>query len=375
MPGFKAGGIIRSVENTINHLHEEFDFFVVTRDRDLGDGAPYPGIVTNQWQQVGNAKVYYLHSNSETLRHIRHILNTIPHDSLYLNSCFDYLTISVLVNLRMQKTNNIPVVLTPRGEFAWASLRQKYIKKYSFILLAKIFGLYRDVIWHASSKFEANDILDVMKIDADMIRIAFDFPTKQDDSIISRQNCRELSGEEQLRIVFLSRISPEKNLDYALRLLGAVTAKVKFDIYGTIENEVYWKECQQLISELPANIKVHYGGSVQHCEVIPTLGRYDLFLFPSGGEAYGHVIAESLISGTQVLISTNTPWRNLAEQGLGWDIDLEDDKAFVSVIEDLASLSDEDFFSSRTLIKTKIDKILLNPEVMAANRELFRPKD
>lgn len=375
LPGFKAGGIIRSVENTINHLDGEFEFLVVTRDRDLGDTEPYPGVMTNQWQRVGNAKVYYLHSNSETLKHIRHILNTIPYDVLYLNSCFDYLSISVLINRRLQLTNNIPVVLTPRGEFAWASLSQKYIKKYVFILLAKILGLYRDVIWHASSKFEANDIMDVMKVDADMVRIAFDFPTKQHDSTTFHQDCRGLSREEQLRVVFLSRISPEKNLDYALKLLGAVTAKVKFDIYGTIENEAYWKECQQLISELPANIKVHYGGSVQHCEVIPTLGRYDLFLFPSGGEAYGHVIAEALISGTQVLISTNTPWRNLAEQGLGWDIDLGDDKAFVSVIEDLASLSDEDFFSSRMLIKTKIDEILLNPEVMAANRELFRPRD
>lgn len=375
LPGFKAGGIIRSVQNTINHLHGEFDFLVVTRDRDLGDGEAYPGIMTNQWQQVGNAKVYYLHSNSETLNHVRHILNTTQHDVLYLNSCFDYLTISVLINRRLQRTNNISVVLTPRGEFAWASLSQKYIKKQVFLLLAKILGLYRDVIWHASSKFEANDIVDVMKIDADMVRVAFDFPTKQHVSATFHQDCRGLSGEEQLRLVFLSRISPEKNLDYALKLLGAVTAKVKFDIYGTIENEVYWKVCQHLISKLPANIKVHYGGSVQHCDVIPTLGKYDLFLFPSGGEAYGHVIAESLISGTQVLISTNTPWRNLAEQGLGWDIDLGDDKAFVSVIEDLASLSDEYFFSRRTLIKTKIDKILLNPEVVAANRGLFRPKD
>lgn len=375
LPGFKAGGIIRSVENTINHLGGEFEFLVVTRDRDLGDSRPYPGITTNQWQQVGKAKVYYLDSNSETLKHVRYILNTIKHDVLYLNSCFDYLTISVLINRNLQRTNKIPVVITPRGEFAWASLSQKYTKKYVFILLAKIFGLYRDVIWHASSKFEANDIMDIMKIDADMIRIAFDFPTKQEALVTSCQNCRELSGEEQLRVVFLSRISPEKNLDYALRILGAVTAKVKFDIYGTIENEVYWKKCQQLINELPVNIKVHYGGNVPHCDVIPTLGKYDLFLFPSGGEAYGHVIAEALSSGTQVLISTNTPWRNLAEQGLGWDIDLRDQKSFVSVIENLASQNDEDLLSSRTLIKTKIDEILLNSEVVEANRRLFRPID
>lgn len=262
------------------------------------------------------------------------------------------------------------VVITPRGEFAWASLRQKYVKKYTYILLARLIGLYNGVIWHASSEFEAKDIINVMKVDASMVRIAFDLPIKHHKG--STVNAPRLhSSEEQLRVVFLSRISPEKNLNYALKILNNVTAKISFDIYGTIENKTYWEECQQLISALPDNISAKYCGSVKHSDVIATLGGYDLFLFPSGGEAYGHVIAESLISGTQVLISTNTPWRNLAEKGLGWDIDLDDEKSFVTVIENLALSSNENFDNSRALIKSKIDDILLNPEVMAANRALF----
>lgn len=373
LPGFKAGGILRSVENTINHFHEEFDFRIVTRDRDLGDKEPYDCIKTNQWQQVGNASVYYLHSSSETFAHIRHVLMNTHYDALYLNSFFDPLTIKVLIISKLQKANSGPIILTPRGEFAWASLSQKYAKKYIFIKLAKFVGLYNDVIWHASSEFEAKDIMDVMKVDAKRVRIAFDLPTKQHKGSTFNQNTRRHSESEQLRVVFLSRISPEKNLDYALKILGQVTAKIKFDVFGTIENKAYWDKCQQLISTLPDNISVEYCGSVKHCDVIETLSKYDLFLFPSGGEAYGHVIAESLISGTQVLVSTNTPWKNLAEKKLGWDIDLNDNKSFVSVIESIALWSNEDFISSRALIKSKIDNILLNPDVMAANRKLFNP--
>lgn len=374
LPGFKAGGIIRSVENTINHLHEEFDFRVVTRDRDLGDSAPYSNIRTNQWQPVGNASVYYLHSDAETLGHMGYLLSDTPHDVLYLNSFFDALTIKALISRKLGRSNSATVVLTPRGEFAWASLRQKYLKKYIFIRLARIVGLYDEVIWHASSEFEAKDIMDVMKVDASRVRIAFDLPTKQHTGVTTSQNPRQIVGMEQLRATFLSRISPEKNLDYALKILAKVTASVRFDIYGTVENKTYWDECQQLISDLPANISVNYCGSVKHDDVIETLGNYDLFLFPSGGEAYGHVIAESLISGTQVLISTNTPWRNLAEKELGWDIDLNDDASFVKVIEDLALWSDADFANSRAAILSKIDGIILNPEVMAANRQLFSLK-
>lgn len=374
LPGFKAGGIIRSVENTINHLHEEFDFRIVTRDRDLGDKEPYADIKTNQWQQVGNASVYYLHSSSETFEHIGQLLSNTPHNVLYLNSFFDALSIKALINKKLRKANSATVVLTPRGEFAWASLSQKYIKKYIYILLSRMIGLYREVIWHASSEFEAKDIMDVMKVDASLVRIAFDLPTKQHKGSTFGQDSRCLQGKEQLRVVFLSRISPEKNLDYALKVLSKVTANIKFDIYGTIENKAYWEDCQQLISALPNNISVEYGGSVKHDDVIETLGKYDLFLFPSGGEAYGHVIAESLIAGTQVLISTNTPWRDLAQKELGWDIDLRDDKSFVAVIESLALSSDADFANSRALIKSKIDDILLNPDVMTANRVLFSPK-
>ena len=374
LPGFKAGGIIRSVENTINHLHEEFDFRIVTRDRDLGDKEPYADIKTNQWQQVGNASVYYLHSSSETFEHIGQLLSNTPHNVLYLNSFFDALSIKALINKKLRKANSATVVLTPRGEFAWASLSQKYIKKYIYILLSRMIGLYREVIWHASSEFEAKDIMDVMKVDASLVRIAFDLPTKQHKGSTFGQDSRCLQGKEQLRVVFLSRISPEKNLDYALKVLSKVTANIKFDIYGTIENKAYWEDCQQLISALPNNISVEYGGSVKHDDVIETLGKYDLFLFPSGGEAYGHVIAESLIAGTQALISTNTPWRDLAQKELGWDIDLRDDKSFVAVIESLALSSDADFANSRALIKSKIDDILLNPDVMTANRVLFSPK-
>ena len=35
---------------------------------------------------------------------------------------------------------------------------------------------------------------------------------------------------------------------------------------------------------------------------------HDLFVFPTLGENFGHVIYESLMCGTPVLVSDNTPW-------------------------------------------------------------------
>jgi len=60
LPGYKAGGPIRSVANLIDALGDDFEFRVVTSDRDLGEDKAYDGIVKGSWQSVGKANVRYL---------------------------------------------------------------------------------------------------------------------------------------------------------------------------------------------------------------------------------------------------------------------------------------------------------------------------
>ena len=93
--------------------------------------------------------------------------------------------------------------------------------------------------------------------------------------------------------------------------------------YGRIVDNSYWDRCKKSLEKLPKNIKASFLGELKKDEVTVTFSKYDLFFFPTGGENYGHVIAESLSVGTPVLISKNTPWFNLESQHLGWDIDLE----------------------------------------------------
>lgn len=368
LPGYKAGGILRITVNTVDHLCDEFEFKIVTTDRDLGDDKPYPDVKLNQWQQVGNAQVYYLSSQSNTLKDIYNLIINTPHDMLYLNSFFDALTIKVLLNRKLRKMNFKPVIVAPWGEFGWASLKQKYPKKFVFIQLARLAGLYDNVTWRAASEFEMADIVKVMKIKSTNIHVTEDLPIKN----ISQDVSLNQSASDSLRIVFLSRISREKNLDYALMILKKVVAKVIFDIYGPAENTVYWDECRELIRHLPANVTVHYLGRVDSNEVVKIFSRYDLFLFPTGGEAYGHVIAECLIAGTPVLLSTETPWRNLKDDGLGWDIDLTQIDSFVEVIEDLALLNHDERLKQRSKIKTRIVERLLDPKILEENHRLFK---
>lgn len=371
LPGTKSGGILRITVNTIDHLCDEFAFKIVTRDRDLGDEKSYPDIEINRWQRVGNAMVYYLSPKSNSIKGLLRLIESTPHQVLFLNSFFDPLTIKILLIRKLGKINFKPVIVSPWGEFAWASLRQKYLKKSVFIQAARLFGLYDNVTWRASSEFEKLDIIKVMKIKPDAIHITGDFPIKNLPDMIPDKKFMPPPEGKGLKIVFLSRISREKNLDYALKVLSKVNARVLFDIYGPAENEVYWKECQELISQLPANVKVKYHGRVDPDQVISIFGHYDLFLFPTGGEAYGHVIAECLTSGTPVLISTETPWRDLQADGLGWDVDLTQMDSFVEKVEKMAMLSDNERLKRRATVKFRIGERLLDPDVHEANRQLF----
>ena len=371
LPGYKAGGILRNIINTVDNLSVEFEFKIITRDRDLGDKTHYPNVGINEWQQVGNASVYYLSPKSETLNCLHNIIESTQHHILFLTSYFDPLTIRALLNRRFRGAMLKPVIVAPFGEFADASFVQKHFKKALYIQAATLLSLYKNVTWRASSAYEAGDVTRILKIDADSIHITGDLPIKNIHETLfdSPPNSSDQTGG--LKIVFLSRIAREKNLDYALKILGKVRAPVCFDIYGPAENLDYWEECQELMAGLPANVKVGYCGSVNPDQVIQIFSRYDLFLFPSGGEAYGNVIAEALTAGTPVLISTETPWRNMEADGLGWDISLDNIDAFVDVIEKFSLLTDAQRLETRSVVKIKIMERLFDSSILESNRQLF----
>ena len=119
-----------------------------------------------------------------------------------------------------------------------------------------------------------------------------------------------------LRIVFLSRISPMKNLSFLLRVLQKVNFPIQLSIYGPKEDLSYWKECLYLIDQLPSNIKLLIGDQVPYKQVKSILQKHDVFVLPTLGENFGHIIIEALIAGVPVIISDKTFWESDEEGAL-----------------------------------------------------------
>lgn len=369
LPGYKYGGQLRTIVNMVERLGDEFHFKIITSDRDVLDSVPYPDITVNTWTRVGKADVYYVPPGQLTFRHLRRIIQATPHDIVYLNSFLaPAFTIKPLLLRRLGLLSPNPVVLAPRGEFSRGALDLKALKKKIYVALAKIAGLYRDVVWQASSEYEADDIRRNMNSNL-KIKIAPDLscPIASDASTALRPR----QAAEALRIVFLSRISPMKNLDFALRVLATIKTSVQFDIYGSVADKAYWKQCRALIDRLPAHVHAHYHGIIDHANVAKVLGAYDLFFLPTRGENYGHAIYEALAAGVPALISDQTPWQDLQKEGVGWTLPLDNITAYAKVIDNQARLNASEMQRQSGLAQAYANNIAVNDATVSRNRRLF----
>ena len=381
LPGYRAGGPIRTIANMVERLSDTFDFRIVALDRDLGDASPYPDIRGDAWMARGKALVQYVSPEGFGLRKIAEIARSTPHDAIYLNSFFDpRFTQLVLVNHRLGRLCGRPIVIAPRGEFSKGALQLKRFKKSAFIRLATWLKLYDGLTWQASSALEAADIQRAMTVGkrkvgrvgvSGHIAVAPNLADSGDNASPSVEAGLRYRSDGPLRACFLSRISPMKNLDFALRVLAEVHAPVRFAIYGPIEDAAYWARCKALIAKLPSHIEVAYEGRVEHAQVVPTLAQHDLFLFPTHGENFGHVIHEALLAGLPLLISDQTPWQRLTDQGVGWDLPLDDISAFARRIEEVAGwpLAEHQQWVARA--RALAVQVGEDPVTLEANRHLF----
>ncbi|MGC6406972.1 glycosyltransferase, partial [Bisgaard Taxon 45] len=57
LPGVKGGGPIRTIHNLVSRLKDEFEFYLITSDRDLNDTQSYSNIPLNQWIKSGDVNL------------------------------------------------------------------------------------------------------------------------------------------------------------------------------------------------------------------------------------------------------------------------------------------------------------------------------
>ncbi len=342
-PSIKGGGPIQSIKNLVDNLGNAIDFYILTSDRDLGDKKPFDSVIADEWIDIEKASIYYTDISSLNWRKVKKLIESIDCDILYLNSFFSFRTSVIPVVLhKFRKINIKTVFLNPRGQFSKGALNIKGFKKSVFIKLVNLFNLYNDISWHATTKIEKEDI---QKIFGKSIDIYTANNLTQNYSNIQYEKCL-LKKTGELKLVYIARIHPMKNLLQTLELLQYVEGNVEFNIYGPIEDNAYWNKCVTVLNKLNESINVNYLGQIANEKVNSIYKKNHVAILLTRGENFGHSISEALIGGCPVIISDRTPWRNLQCYNAGYDISLGNNEKLINCINKYVKMDNNTYQSS-----------------------------
>jgi len=313
LPGFKAGGPIISVSRIIEHEGDQ-SFRVITRDRDLGETSKYPDTSPRRWNSVGKAKVAYLGPRLRDLVWITQQLRDDPPEIYYLNSLQSpWFSLLPLLAIKTRLLPPRPVVVAPRGETSPGARALKSRKKSTWRPVIK-WLIGTNVTWHASSSMEESEVNSWWRGELPSRHRVVIWP----DLAVAPSPHVSLGCQGPIPVItFASRIDRMKGLHEAIKILSRVTVPYRFCIYGDATDAGYWRECQELANRLLPSGSWEYFGTYLPGEALEIFAHSNVFLFPTQGENFGHVITEALAVGCPVVISPTTQWTPVIESGGG----------------------------------------------------------
>lgn len=330
-PANLGGGPIRTLGALVANLPDDTEAVVITRNTDLGFTAPM-SVTSDVWLEFGDAKVRYVSSGSVvSWWKAVGATRSFQADFVYVNSFFDArFSILPQVLARLGAFGRVRVVMAPRGEFGSGVMALKRRKKQVYLRVFRMLCLGRGLIWHASSQRERGDIVNVIGHEAHIVvrENSTDLPFSADGSPDRK--------EGPLRAVYLARLVPIKRLALLLSALQDVTAPLSLDVFGPAEDVTYAKHCRQIADSFPDHIDVRFRGPIDHAMVRSTLSDYDVMLFPTGGENFGHVIAEALSVACPVMCADTTPWTPRLRDGGGVVVDADTVEGWTHAVDDYA---------------------------------------
>jgi len=362
-PAYKAGGPLKSVFNLVQALKKEFDFSIVTSNRDL-DGEILE-VVPNEWSNYEGIDVIYLTKEKQKRKIYRAIFEEKKVDVVYYNSLF---SLNFLLKpYRLFKQYEVKQVICPRGMFGEGSLAVKAKKKKVFLSLAKryIFDK-KQTIWHATSEQEAKDIEKNLGRGIKVV-IAQNLSSQP----INRDLSEVTKVKNELKLVFIARVLPIKNLLFALELIQELKEEkgLTLDIYGPIEEETYWKKCKAIIER---DDRIQYRGVVKPQDIATTLQQYHFYILPTLHENYGHSIVEALLAGLPIVISQATPWSNLKLAGVGADLDMGDKAEWMEYLKEALALTQDDYEQMVQNCYAYVEEHILSAKTIEDARKVFK---
>jgi glycosyltransferase involved in cell wall biosynthesis len=216
--------------------------------------------------------------------------------------------------LRYAFRHSIPTVLSPRGMLSpWALSHGSRIKRFFWHLYQRK-AIVRCSAIHATSELEKDEIRQLgFRTPIAVIPNGIDIPP-----YIAKQ------PTESKTALYIGRLHPKKGIELLLKTWSNIGPRFRdwnLRIVGGsrsehAENRGYLNQLKQLATRLGLK-QVTFEPYIFGNQKLKLFSDASLCVLPSYSENFGLVVAESLASGTAVLATTGTPWRDLALHDAG----------------------------------------------------------
>lgn len=245
-------------------------------------------------------------------------------DVIYIQYIFHY---TVPLALFFSWFFNKQIIICPRASLSpwglkWKGFFSKFFKKLWIKFFIKPFANF--ATWHGCSKIEITDIKNQFP------KVKY-FELSDGIDIESFKNCKKISYHQLINkyvnkrfdnisdIIFsmgrLHEIKGYDNLIKSFALLLKEKPNSKLMIAGS--GNKYKNELISLIKKLSLENSVFLIGQLDDEEKKEVLSSCSVFALASHVESFGMVVLESLASGTPVVVSDKTIWKNVNEQKCG----------------------------------------------------------
>ena len=224
----------------------------------------------------------------------------------------------------MLKKQSKPTLLSPHGALHEMSLKKSWLKKkIAKTLYVKKTYLNANCI-HALTTQEVDDLhnFGVKNVPIAVIPNGLDFDTKVEIDVKTRNKLAAIIRNRKV-VLSLSRLDPLKGIDMLIEAFSKVRANnhnIVLLIVGSGSCK-YKKKLETKIEDLNLSQDVYFLGEMNGAYKGAVYDVADLFVLPSFNEGFGITVLEAYRQKIPVITTTATPFKELAENDIGWYVD------------------------------------------------------
>jgi glycosyltransferase involved in cell wall biosynthesis len=218
-------------------------------------------------------------------------------DIIHVHALFSYPSTVAMMHARRAR---IPYLLRTIGQLSPWSLAQSKLRKQLMLKLVERRNLDTASLLHFTTTRERDECFAAFgqSFPSLVLPLGVRLP-----SLLPATK----SKRDGLRLLFLSRLHPKKQLEVLLKGLALFQSDFpqaiwQLDIAGAGE-PAYLASLQKLAVQLNLSQRCRWLGHVQGAAKISLLQQADWFLLPSAAENFGIAVVEALAAGTPVIVS------------------------------------------------------------------------